>query len=119
MSLADKAKSPRRAYRRRGWKPLTRDELDEIVGRINFRHECGNSSIFGIGARTPTWANNDSIESFYRLARWLTAVTNIPHQVDHIIPVLGKRVCGLHVEGNLRVITAAENLAKSNRWIIE
>jgi len=36
--------------------------------------------------------------------------------VDHIIPLSHPRVSGLHVAGNLRVITFEQNMAKSNEW---
>lgn len=46
----------------------------------------------------------------------LTRRTGIVHEVDHIVPLQGENVCGLHVETNLRVITKAANREKSNRW---
>lgn len=64
---------------------------------------------------TPSWADMDKIESFYERARNLSSETGISHHVDHIIPLRSKWVCGLHVETNLQVLTAAENQSKSNR----
>lgn len=36
--------------------------------------------------------------------------------VDHIIPLKGRQVSGLHIETNLRIIPAQENVRKSNKW---
>lgn len=66
--------------------------------------------------RVPAWADRDKIESIYSEARRLTAETGVPHHVDHEIPLHGKRVSGLHVETNLRVLRAIDNVRKSNHF---
>lgn len=67
--------------------------------------------------RTPKWADKDLINEKRRERDLLIAKTGVDHHIDHIIPIRGKNVCGLHTHENLRVITAAENIKKSNRWI--
>ena len=64
--------------------------------------------------RTPAWADWRAIWRVYGAAKQLTKVTGIPHEVDHIIPLNGKNVSGLHVHYNLQVIPAVENRAKRN-----
>ena len=65
--------------------------------------------------RTPAWANNDAIKQIYiECAKRRTQGENVV--VDHIIPLQGKIVSGLHVAENLRIICAKENSLKSNRF---
>jgi len=65
----------------------------------------------------PPWVDKDQISAFYDLAADLTSETGVRYHVDHVIPLAGKTVCGLHVPANLQVIPAAANLAKGARWI--
>jgi hypothetical protein len=66
--------------------------------------------------RTAPWANWRAIENLHMEAARLTRVTGVKHEVDHIIPLLGETVSGLHVESNMRVVTKAANRAKSNHF---
>lgn len=68
--------------------------------------------------RTPLWADFDAIERVYQEAAEFRAL-GIDCHVDHEIPLQGRLVSGLHVHTNLRIITAQENLRKSNRFVVE
>lgn len=59
--------------------------------------------------RTPLWANRDAVRFFYDCCP-------AGYQVDHVIPLQGKTVSGLHVETNLQWLPAAVNASKHNRF---
>lgn len=67
----------------------------------------------------PPWVDLEKIKEIYKQARDLTVSTGIQYVVDHILPLNGKTVTGLHVHENLRVITWKENASKGNRLIEE
>ena len=69
-----------------------------------------------IALATPRWADRRAIDALSAEASRLTRSTGIKHEVDHIYPICSDTVCGLHVHTNLQIVTAAFNLAKSNRW---
>ena len=64
---------------------------------------------------TPLWVNHKEIDKIYRLCAEVTEVLGEKHQVDHIIPLQGKSVCGLHVPWNLQILPQNVNASKGNR----
>ena len=69
---------------------------------------------------TPKWLSRkqkSAIRQLYQIALTMTQTTGEQYVVDHIVPLRGETVCGLHVPWNLRVITQDENLKKSNKLV--
>jgi hypothetical protein len=71
---------------------------------------------------TPSWLTKDQLDGIrlvYQAAQGLTSGVLLPDQspdiyvVDHIVPLQGRRVCGLHVPWNLQILTYTENAAKN------
>jgi hypothetical protein len=66
---------------------------------------------------TPIWADKKAIIALYEKAKHMTLETGIQHDVDHIVPLKGKTVSGLHIPANLRVIPSAENKRKAAKLV--
>lgn len=66
--------------------------------------------------QVPAWANAKAIAALYRQAEHQTKETSVAHEVDHIVQLRSKIVCGLHWEGNMQVIPAEINRQKSNKY---
>jgi hypothetical protein len=69
--------------------------------------------------RTPAWLTEDDywlIKQAYELAAIRTKLFGFTWHVDHVIPLQGNAVSGLHVPQNLQVIPGAQNIAKNNKF---
>lgn len=83
----------------------------EHVGYANHRGRLLQISPEAI----PRWASLENIDEIYEVAARLSSATGIKYHVDHVVPLRGKTVCGLHCEANLQLLTHSENSSKGNR----
>lgn len=67
------------------------------------------SSRHALKQQTPPWASPEKIRAWYKLAKAADLT------VDHVIPLKGKLVSGLHVESNMQLLTKSKNASKGNR----
>jgi hypothetical protein len=68
--------------------------------------------------RIPAWLTAEdhaAMDALYAEAVRLTRETGVPHDVDHIIPLQGRMVSGLHVPSNLQILTASQNRSKGHK----
>jgi hypothetical protein len=104
-------KSNRVKYRgiNKEWRERNPDKVYQVVVLRRMRK----------AQRTPPWLTPGDFEAMrntYIEARRLSIETGVPHQVDHVIPLWGVKVSGLHVPSNLQILTALENRSKSNNF---
>lgn len=95
-----------------------------LLSHAKYRQDINNKPRLAANTRkrqaaklkaTPCWLTKVHLElmqMMYKKAAYLTEVTGIKWTVDHIIPLNGKNVRGLHVPWNLRVIPGSENFSK-------
>lgn len=69
--------------------------------------------------RTPKWADMRAIEAVYEAAARMRSETGIGYDVDHVIPLRGRLVSGLHVAENLQILERSANARKGNRFVID
>ena len=93
-----------------------RDKNQDTVAALKAKRRAD------ILTRTPRWLTKDDmwmIREAYTLAKLRTRLTGVSWQVDHVIPLRGKKVSGLHVPSNLQVIPEQANLVKGNRYDVK
>lgn len=113
-------KNPRDEYRREWYAKNREGQPERYAAWARANPDKKNALIAKRRAAqlnaTPPWADLNAIQAFYTEAARLTKETGIRHEVDHIVPLQGDQVCGLHHEGNLQILTRSENARKRNKF---
>ena len=120
----DLANPEQAAARKAKWREENRDKHNAInrewfANNKNKRASYQAKRKATILQRTPAWdPHAHLIIAKYQLATMLTKASGSVHHVDHIIPLQGRKVSGLHVFSNLRVIPGSDNVKKSNKFLV-
>jgi hypothetical protein len=117
---SEKGKATKRERRKR----YEQSEQGKAANKRYEQSEKGRSTLNRIAQErraaklnaTPAWYNRNKVNEIFKKSTRKTNQTGKAHTVDHIVPLQGKTVCGLHVQGNLRVILETTNLKKFNQF---
>ena len=106
------------------WRDKNRQRISDYgkeyreARKDHYNFLCNKRKIDTIN-RTPKWLSEDDfwmIESAYNMAALRTKLFGFSWHVDHIIPLRGKNVSGLHVPTNLQVVPWIDNQRKTNKF---
>jgi hypothetical protein len=104
---------PKRIEQSKNWKKENKERY-AVLNRVHASKRLAKKKM-----ATPAWLTKthwERIREIYTEAERLSQTTGIRHEVDHIVPLSGKIVSGLHVPWNLRAIPAQENNRRPRIW---
>lgn len=114
---ADKIREYNRAYaeknreRDRAWKADWEARNPGLVAKARVRRKAAEARAI------PEWVDRTALNEIYARCERVRECTGLDFHVDHVIPLRGMHVCGLHVPWNLQILPALANLRKSNKLV--
>ena len=103
------------------WRELNRSRVAQHANRyrmLNRPYYNAKQAAYRAQKRlaTPGWCEHESIFLLYQESQRISQDTGIMHNVDHIVPLINPKVCGLHCLANLRIIPDHDNKVKNNKF---
>lgn len=86
------------------------------AGKINARNAKRRATKI---KATPMWFEHKKVNTVYEKAALWSTLTGTQLEVDHIVPLISKTVCGLHCWHNLQIIDKTTNASKNNNYITD
>jgi hypothetical protein len=108
----NKAYARRNAGKMRAWRAKWEQENVDALPRRRRERRIAETRA------TPAWADRVAINEVYDRCTRISRCTGIPFHVDHVIPLRGEDICGLHIHSNLQVIPAYQNYLKANKLAV-
>lgn len=106
--LYREANAERLNAKSRAIKARVRKERPDIINASNKMRKAAQRQAI------PAWADMAQIRMIYSKAKEMSSVIGVEFQVDHVVPLRSKLVCGLHTPANLQLLAADLNHAKRN-----
>ena len=99
------------------WRAANPERNKEIDAAFRDRHRDRLRIQWGVRRHKKKllWSSGEDVAVFYESAKRLSECFGVPFEVDHILPLKGRKVSGLHVVENLQVITMVANRRKQNK----
>lgn len=115
-ALTEKVREYQARYRKTTARKIAQKKYTQTLHGKALYRECQRRRFAARINRTPAWSDREKIRQFYLDAAELTLLSGVLFSVDHVIPLQGETVSGLHVHTNMQIILGVENSRKCNRW---
>jgi len=113
---ADRVKARKAEYKRKNKEKVNAYARMYLKNNPGIANSISAKKVAKRSKRITILTDDAEIKMIYKLATRMSRKHGIKYHVDHIVPLNGKTVSGLHVSWNLQIITSEENIKKGNKW---
>ena len=103
-------------YGDEAYRQYKRDRAKRYAQSANHKQGVARRRYFERNARVATREGAKELRRLRLEAQLLSLDTGVKHEIDHIIPLIHRQVCGLDVPGNVQILTKRQNRRKAARF---